>query len=156
MRAREGEGRSPPLCGFVPRWSSVNVLAWLRKRLRRVVVGGAIEIGEARRGVEEAHLDAAAVRAILRHLGISDAPLPVARSRGAPRHQDLAESEGDEVKEVDGVIVVEAMNMENELRSPKAGKVTMRARRDRARRPCGPRHVRRCARSAVTSLAAPR
>ena len=31
--------------------------------------------------------------------------------------------EGDEVKEGQGVIVVEAMKMENELRSPKAGKV---------------------------------
>ena len=30
---------------------------------------------------------------------------------------------GDEVKEGEGVIVVEAMKMENELKTPKAGKV---------------------------------
>nr|WP_305034252.1 DUF2118 domain-containing protein [Myxococcus sp. CA005] len=31
---------------------------------------------------------------------------------------------GDEVKEGQGLVVVEAMKMENELKSPKAGKVT--------------------------------
>ena len=31
---------------------------------------------------------------------------------------------GDEVSEGQGLIVVEAMKMENELKSPKAGKVT--------------------------------
>jgi biotin carboxyl carrier protein len=35
----------------------------------------------------------------------------------------ILKKEGDEVKEGDGVIVVEAMKMENELRTPKAGKV---------------------------------
>ncbi len=35
----------------------------------------------------------------------------------------ILKSEGDEVKEGEGIIVVEAMKMENELRSPKAGKV---------------------------------
>ncbi|HEY5675844.1 MAG TPA: biotin/lipoyl-containing protein, partial [Myxococcales bacterium] len=31
---------------------------------------------------------------------------------------------GDEVKDGQGLVVVEAMKMENELKSPKAGKVT--------------------------------
>ena len=35
----------------------------------------------------------------------------------------LLKKEGDEVKEGEGVVVVEAMKMENELRTPKAGKV---------------------------------
>jgi biotin carboxyl carrier protein len=35
----------------------------------------------------------------------------------------VLKKEGDEVKEGEGVVVVEAMKMENELRSPKAGKV---------------------------------
>jgi biotin carboxyl carrier protein len=35
----------------------------------------------------------------------------------------ILKKEGDEVKEGEGVIVVEAMKMENELRAPKAGKV---------------------------------
>lgn len=35
----------------------------------------------------------------------------------------ILKKEGDEVKEGEGVIVVEAMKMENELRTPKAGKV---------------------------------
>jgi biotin carboxyl carrier protein len=35
----------------------------------------------------------------------------------------ILKKEGDEVKEGEGVIVVEAMKMENELRSPKIGKV---------------------------------
>jgi biotin carboxyl carrier protein len=35
----------------------------------------------------------------------------------------LLKKEGDEVKEGEGIVVVEAMKMENELRSPKAGRV---------------------------------
>jgi biotin carboxyl carrier protein len=35
----------------------------------------------------------------------------------------ILKNEGDDVKEGEGVIVVEAMKMENELKSPKAGKV---------------------------------
>jgi biotin carboxyl carrier protein len=35
----------------------------------------------------------------------------------------ILKNEGDEVKEGEGVVVVEAMKMENELKSPKAGRV---------------------------------
>ena len=35
----------------------------------------------------------------------------------------LLKKDGDDVKEGEGIIVIEAMKMENELRSPKAGKV---------------------------------
>ena len=39
------------------------------------------------------------------------------------RETDVLVATGDEVKEGQGIVVVEAMKMENELKSPKAGKV---------------------------------
>ena len=54
---------------------------------------------------------------------VAEGPLVVSSSM--PGHVvTLLVSEGDEVEEGQGVIVIEAMKMENELKAPKAGQVT--------------------------------
>ncbi|MCH7922529.1 MAG: biotin/lipoyl-binding protein [Nitrospinae bacterium] len=54
---------------------------------------------------------------------VAEGPLVVSSSMPG-RVVTLLVSEGDEVEEGQGVIVIEAMKMENELKAPKAGQVT--------------------------------